>query len=77
MITIDLTGDSCEPGRYITQFRTNKLDKDMITEAAGMVGMTLAEFVRTVAYQAAIQVHQGSELADQLARKYGQLRPGC
>ena len=62
MITIDLSDNrikDCPPGRYIIQFRTSKEDKQAIANAAGMVGMTLTEFIREVMWQATCQVHEG------------------
>jgi hypothetical protein len=58
VITINLhhTKD-CPPGRYITQFRCSKADKEFMTSAAAMLGMPFAVFIRTVAFQAACQIH--------------------
>jgi hypothetical protein len=67
VIKIDISHDKdCPAGRYITQMKTSLADKRFITTAAELVGMTHAQFLRTVAFQAACAIHnwpdtQGSE----------------
>lgn len=57
MITIDLHLTHDIPsGRYQTTTRWQKQDRGTVTAAAALVGMPTAEFIRTVAHQAAEQV---------------------
>ena len=59
MITIDLHhANDCPPGRYVTQFKTSKMDKQLIDEAAALIGMSVAAFIRTIAVQAAHEVYR-------------------
>jgi uncharacterized protein (DUF1778 family) len=57
MITIDLRrANDCPSGRYVTQVKTTKPDKRLIAEAAALLGMTQAGFIRTCTLQVARQV---------------------
>lgn len=55
MITIDLNSER-PGGRYQTTTRWQKHDREVIQEAAMLIGMSAAEFIRTVTYQAAERV---------------------
>lgn len=57
-IVIDLqhTND-CPSGRYVSQVKTTKQDRQLIGEAAALVGLSRAAFFRICALQAARQVH--------------------
>jgi len=58
VIHIDLQfADDCKPGRYITQMKTNKADKEFVRTAAELAGMTMATFMRTCVFQAACALH--------------------
>lgn len=54
---ISLEHRDCAPGRYQSQMKTSKEDRKFITDAAALVGMTRAEFMRTVLFNAACQIH--------------------
>ena len=59
MITIDLHHANDFPsGRYVTQVKTTKQDKQLIADAATLLGMTQAGFIRSCALQAAHQVFE-------------------
>jgi len=64
-ITIDLQEDY-PSGRYITQVKTTKQHKQLIADAAMLLGMTFAGFIRTCALQAARQTleQQGNRSRD-------------
>jgi uncharacterized protein (DUF1778 family) len=51
----------CPAGTQIVQVRLNPQDKKFIKNAAALVGMPMAAFLRTVAFQAAQHVHKWPE----------------
>jgi uncharacterized protein (DUF1778 family) len=61
MITIDLHHANDFPsGRYVTQVKTTKQDKQLIVDAAALLGLTQAGFIRSCTLQAARQTVEGN-----------------
>ena len=58
-IEIEIPGELANTGRHQVPFRTSKGAKQYIAQAAQAMHMTTAEFLRTVAFQAAHRINEG------------------